>query len=271
MERPPHFPFTPAIVAALSGLAVCVLYPLALPFATPMNGILAARMVDFSNPALWAVIIGWVMSVTLHELAHGIIGYWGGDYTIRERGGLTLNPLQYVNPLNSIVLPIVFLMLGGIPLPGGATYIRHDLLRNKHWESAVSAAGPAMNLILFGLLAIPLMPSVGWINPNIDPIEWSVAQKFVAAMCFLMLLAAILNLVPVPTLDGFGIISPYLSRDLQEKLNEPQVRSWCYFGYFLLLWKVPAFMGAIIEAMLHIMGPTLFIRSYDGFRVALYG
>ena len=68
---------------------------------------------DFSEPALWAVIIGWVMSVTLHEFAHGIVGYWGGDYTVRERGGLTLNPLQYVDPVMSLLLPMVFLLIGG--------------------------------------------------------------------------------------------------------------------------------------------------------------
>jgi Zn-dependent protease len=236
-----------------------------------MTGILAASMVDFSNPAFWAVIIGWVMSVTLHEYAHGIVGYWGGDYTIREKGGLTLNPLQYVDPVMSIILPIVFLMLGGIPLPGGATYIRHDLIRNRHWDSAVSAAGPAMNLILFGLLAIPLLPSVGWINTAIAPIDWTVPQKFVCAMCFLMLLSAILNLVPVPTLDGFGIISPYLSHDLQDRLNAPQVRSMCLFGYFLLLWKAPGFMEAIWHVMESIMGPTLYPRAMAGFYYSLYG
>lgn len=237
-----------------------------------MNGILSSiNSIDFSSPAFWAVIIGWVMSVTLHEYAHGIVGYWGGDYTIRERGGLTLNPLQYVDPFMSLILPVVFLMLGGIPLPGGATYIRHDLMRNRHWDSAVSAAGPAMNLILFGLLAIPLLPSAGWINPTVAPIDWTVAQKFVSAMCFLMLLAAILNLIPVPTLDGFGIISPYLSHELQDKLNQPQVRSICMFGYFLLLWQAPGFIGAILNGMQHIMGRDLFVTTYLGFRVALYG
>src|SRR3954451_7457903 len=91
--------------------------------------------VDFATPLLCAVFIGWVMSVTLHEFAHGVVAYWGGDYTIRERGGLTLNPIQYVDPLMSIVLPVVFLLMGGIPLPGGATYVRRDLLRSRGWDA----------------------------------------------------------------------------------------------------------------------------------------
>src|SRR4051812_36049716 len=157
---------------------------------------LPLAVTDFNEPALWAVLIGWIMSVTLHEFAHGLVGYWGGDYTIRERGGLTLNPLQYVDPLMSIILPTIFLLMGGIPLPGGATFVRRDLLRSRFWDSAVSAAGPLMNLILFGLLTIPLLPSVGWIDPNIDPSQWTTAQKFVAATCFLQLLTVFLNLIP---------------------------------------------------------------------------
>src|SRR5205085_3426394 len=181
-----------------------------------MSGLLAMR--DLGEPALWAVVIGWVMSVTLHEFAHGVVAYWGGDYTIRERGGLTLNPLQYVDPLMSIVLPVVFLLMGGIPLPGGATYVRRDLLRSRGWDAAVSAAGPAMNLILFGLLAIPLLPSVGWIDMAK---EWTPTQKFVGAMCFLQLLTVFLNLIPVPPLDGFGIIAPYLKDETRIKLTTP--------------------------------------------------
>src|SRR5919112_1201427 len=93
------------------------------------GGMLAA--VDYESPLFWAVFLAWILSVVLHEFAHGVVAYWGGDYTIRERGGLTLNPLQYVEPVMSIILPIIFLFMGGVPLPGGVTYIRMDLLRSK--------------------------------------------------------------------------------------------------------------------------------------------
>src|SRR5438874_11588541 len=85
---------------------------------------------DYSNPLFWAVFIGWIMSVVLHEFAHGLVASWGGDYTIRERGGLTLNPFQYIDPVMSLLLPAVILLIGGIPLPGGVTYVRRDLLRS---------------------------------------------------------------------------------------------------------------------------------------------
>ena len=65
--------------------------------------------VDFQSPLTWAILIGWIMSVVLHEFAHGLVAYLGGDYTIKERGGLTLNPIQYIDPVISL------LAAGGLP------------------------------------------------------------------------------------------------------------------------------------------------------------
>jgi Zn-dependent protease len=220
--------------------------------------------IDFNDPTIWAILIGWVMSVTLHEFAHGVVAYWGGDYTIRERGGLGLNPLQYVDPLMSIILPIVFLLMGGIPLPGGATYVRRDLLKSRGWDAAVSAAGPLMNLILFGLLAIPLMPHFGWIDTGALPTQWETPQRFVAAMCYLQLLAVILNLVPIPPLDGFGIIGPFINQETRLRLMTPPTSTILFFGYFLVL-QTPGF-GRITHAIMDsVMGEQLAARAYAGF------
>src|SRR5688500_3261665 len=162
-------------------------------------------LVDVNDPLLWAIFIGWILSVVLHEFAHGVVAYWGGDYTIRERGGLSLNPLQYVDPLFSIAIPVIILALGGIPLPGGVTYVRRDLLRSRAWDTAVSLAGPAMNLLLFFACLIALHPSVGWVDTR-DPESWTNGQKFVAINLLLQLGVVMLNLVPVPPLDGFQAI-----------------------------------------------------------------
>ncbi|HYE21474.1 MAG TPA: site-2 protease family protein [Tepidisphaeraceae bacterium] len=225
--------------------------------------------IDFNDPAFWAVLIGWVMAVTLHELAHGVVAFWGGDYTIRERGGLTLNPLQYVDPFNSILIPVIFLAIGGIALPGGATFVRRDLLRSRGWDTAVSAAGPAMNLILFGLLAIPLLPAAGWIDIN-DPLNWTTAQRFVAASCFLQLFSVILNLIPIPPLDGFGMIAPYLQPELRDKLSTPPVSTALFFGYFMLILLTP-FIYVVFAIMHAIMGERLFDISSYGWRSVLRG
>jgi Zn-dependent protease len=209
--------------------------------------------VDFQNPLLWAILIGWILSVVLHEFAHGLVAFWGGDYTIRERGGLTLNPLQYIDPLMSIVLPVVFLLMGGVPLPGGATYIRRDLLRSKAWETAVSLAGPAMNLLLFLILCAFIHPRSGWVDYTLPVEQWTLAQKFVSAMAFLQLFAVLLNLVPVPPLDGFQAIAPYLPLDLRLKLSTPPWNTMLFYAYFLALWRYEPLSAALHRSMAQLM------------------
>ena len=65
----------------------------------------------------------WVFSVCIHEWGHAFVAYHGGDYTVKDKGYLTLNPIHYTHPVTSILLPALFMMMGGIGLPGGAVYI----------------------------------------------------------------------------------------------------------------------------------------------------
>ena len=177
------------------------------------------------------------MTVVLHEFAHGIVGYWGGDYTVKERGGLSLNPLQYVDPVMSIVLPAVFLALGGTPLPGGVTYIDRSLLRSRWWESAMSLAGPAMNFILFLLLALPMHPALGWVRPAPGELPTNF-QHFLGAMVFLQFFSALFNLIPVPPLDGFQMVAAHMGERAQQ-LSAPPTGFVCLIVFFMLLRAVP--------------------------------
>jgi Zn-dependent protease len=176
-----------------------------------------------------AVIVGWIASVCLHEFGHAIVAYWGGDTTVKDKGYLTLNPLKYTDIGYSLALPVVFLILGGIALPGAAVYINHTLLRSRAWNSAVSAAGPFMTGVVAIALALPFR--LGWATD--DHWFWSalalLASYQVAALCF--------NLFPIPSFDGFGILEPWLSKPVQET-----ARRWGRYGYlalFAILWTVP--------------------------------
>src|SRR5512147_448356 len=102
------------------------------------------------------VLIGWIFSLCLHEFSHALVAYRGGDFTVREKGYLTFNPLKYTHPVYSLVLPMLFLLAGGIGLPGGAVYIERWRLRSRWWDSAVSLAGPASNAVLALILGVVL-------------------------------------------------------------------------------------------------------------------
>jgi Zn-dependent protease len=231
---------------------------MALPAAMLLPAVpaLAAGQVAFRSPLFWAVFLGWILSVVLHEFAHGIVAYWGGDYTIRERGGLTLNPLQYIHPVTSIILPMIFLLMGGVPLPGGATYIQRDLLRSRAWDAAVSAAGPAMNFLLFLALGLCLHPRVGWVDPFTPVSDWTPGQKFVAALTFLQLFSVFLNLIPFPPLDGFNIVAAYMKPEAREKLMTPPVSTGMFVMLFFLISSpgVGRFLTARMEPVIEMIG-----------------
>src|SRR4051812_14379598 len=230
--------------------------------------------IAWQSPLFWAVFIGWILSVVLHEFAHGLVASLGGDYTIRERGGLTLNPFQYVDPVGSILLPAIFLAIGGIPLPGGATYIRHDLLRSKHWEAGGALAGPAMTLLLFLGFALPLHPKFGWVNLA-APQSWTNAQIFCGTMAVLQMLAALFNLFPVPPLDGFQAIAPYMDPQQRLKLSTPPTSTMLFLGWFMVVWNYPPLMRGMIGSMDRVLDAcgfgmnALFFRT--AFNQALWG
>src|SRR6188474_3453545 len=113
------------------------------------------------------VLFGWIFSLCLHEFSHAIVAYYGGDTTVREKGYLTFNPLKYTHPIFSIVLPLIFLLLGGIGLPGGAVYIETWRIRSRKWLSLMSLAGPTANLVVAIILGIvlrlaPVSPTGIW-------------------------------------------------------------------------------------------------------------
>ena len=167
------------------------------------------------------VIAGWLVSLCLHEFGHAYTAWRFGDQDVAMRGYLTLNPLKYSSPLLSLGLPLLFIALGGIGLPGGAVYLRTEFMTPRQ-RTLVSLAGPFANLVLGVLLLVATR--LFW-DPN-HPVFWA----GVAFLGFLQLTALVLNLLPIPGLDGFGALEPHLSPATRRSL-EP-VRQ---FGFIILI------------------------------------
>ncbi|MEU4624303.1 site-2 protease family protein [Actinoplanes sp. NPDC023801] len=187
------------------------------------------------------IISGWLISLCLHEYAHAVLGYFSGDVTVADRGYLRLNPLKYTHPLLSIVLPVIVVILGGIGLPGGAVWVDHRYIRSKVRDSLISAAGPLTNVVLAIVVAFPfftgLAPDVvrtlGRVTLTDDTHGsfWAA----LAALAFLQVTASVLNFLPIPGLDGGGIIQPWLSPAYQRAWN--LIAPWGFLVLFLLLWQ----------------------------------
>jgi Zn-dependent protease len=150
------------------------------------------------------VLIGFLISVCLHEFGHAIIAYHCGDTTVREKGYLTLDPLRYTDLQYSILFPILIMAIGGIGLPGAAVYINTQLLRRRVYGALVSAGGPLATAAVLAVLMVVL-------NVASEPLaKVPVLQAALAFLALLELTMLLFNLLPCPGLDGWGIVEPFL-------------------------------------------------------------
>lgn len=240
---------------------------LALLAATAAAGAVAWKA-EFSNAGTRVfafVLLGWVVSLCLHEFAHAVTAFRFGDVTVAEKGYLSLDPRKYLHPVLSILMPIAFLVMGGIGLPGGAVWIQMGLIRDRAHRSLVSAAGPLTNLAIGVALSLPfrLFPSIP-----------SRAPAFAGALAFLALLqfiAAILNALPLPGLDGFGVLEPYLPRSFLEALAP--YRQYSIVLLFILAWQAPWFGHLVFgnaRTLLEFVGNDAALSSISRFGAELF-
>lgn len=169
------------------------------------------------------VLGGWTVSLCLHEFGHAFVAYRAGDVTVRDKGYLTLDIRRYTDVGLSFVLPILFLLIGGIPLPGGAVWINHGLVRSRAARSLISLAGPAMNLVLGAVLTL----AVSTISMPYGLVIG------LSALALIQVLAFVLNILPIPGLDGFGVIEPYLPPGARQVAAK--VRPWAPLVLFVVL------------------------------------
>jgi Zn-dependent protease len=211
--------------------------------ATTVGAVLAAVG---AGPVLVAGIVlvvlgGWAVSLCLHEFAHALVAHRSGDLSVRARGYLTLDIRRYTNVALTLVLPVLFLLLGGIPLPGGAVLIDHGSIRSRTARSLVSFAGPAVNLVL-GLVLVLVVAGV--------PMAIGLAAAL-SCLALIQVLAFVLNILPVPGLDGFGVLEPFLSPGA--RLLAAKVAPWAPLVLLVVLLGLP---GA--SAVLFGIGDVLF-------------
>jgi Zn-dependent protease len=201
-------PRTPLSPNALILIAACVGLGWAVAAELPPAGPLTFAF----------VAAAWILSVGIHE-----------------KGYLTLDPLKYTDLVTTILFPLLALALGGIGFPGGAVYLREDLMRSKGWRSLASLAGPLGTLAVLIVLAVAL--------------PFVVSDALRDALSLLTLLQAsalVLNLLPIPGLDGYGVIRPFLPDGVRARMVK--IEKIGFLILFALIFWVPGVSKFIFGA-----------------------
>jgi Zn-dependent protease len=187
--------------------------------------------------ATWLVPL--VIAIVFHEVAHGLVARRLGDPTAERMGRLTLNPIKHVDPVGTVVLPMI-LAIAQAPIFGWAkpVPVRADRLRSPRRDMIIVAfAGPGMNFLL-AILATAIL-AAGLALGGGDRLT---PGGFIAsnALNFLLIniFLAVFNLIPLPPFDGGHVVENLLPRPLARRFH--QLGRYSLIVLFALLLIVPA-------------------------------
>lgn len=186
-----------------------------------------------------------ILSIVIHEVSHGYMANFLGDPTARLAGRLTLNPIPHIDALGSVIIPGLLLFSGSPFLFGWAKPVPYNPynLSNQRWgEGLVAAAGPGINIIIaiiFGLL-IRFREVLGF-----SPELVSVAVIVV----LINVVLAIVNLIPIPPIDGSKILRSLLPFHLGESIFQPLEALTYRLGPFALV--------GVLLLIIFVLGPFI--------------
>ena len=179
------------------------------------------------------LIIILIFSVVIHEVSHGAMANYLGDPTAKYAGRLTLNPLKHLDPLGSVILPIFLILMakltGGGIIFGWAKPVPinpYNFQDKKYGEAKVALSGPGSNLavaLVFGL-TLRFIPALS-VLPGL--------YLIFSYIVYINILLAVVNLLPIPPLDGSHIFFTFIPSSMQNiKIFLSQ------FGFFILLFII---------------------------------
>ena len=208
-----------------------------------------------------------LLSIVAHEYAHGEAAYRQGDQTAYMLGRLTLNPLKHIDPVLTIILPIVLISMGGPPF-GGAKPVPVNPRNYRHYRTGdiiVSLAGIATNLALFVVCMIAFA-LVGLVAQGLGALTTSLAifQRMLYFGMWVNTGLAFFNLIPIPPLDGSHVLKQMLPPAAGMRFR--QLYMLGIIPIVIVVWLLPGVVSAFMWPARALMNVAL--GAVGGFAIS---
>lgn len=201
------------------------------------------------NIAIYALPV--IFAITLHEAAHGYVAKHFGDLTAYTQGRVSLNPIRHIDPLGTIVLPIVTMLLGGIlfgwakPVP-----VNFSALRNPKQDMMwVALAGPGANLFMAVLWGFVIKFALGLPQDGLAEPLILMGEAGIKINVVLM----VLNLLPLPPLDGGRVAVSLLPPRLAYNFSKIEPYGFMILLFLLATGVLGTVIGPLIGITIHLM------------------
>lgn len=214
-----------------------------------------------SIPSIIISLFVLLFAITVHEASHGWMAFQRGDPTASSLGRVTLNPLAHIDPIGTIILPLI-LVLTGVPPFGWAKPVPvnpYNFRNPRRDNLLVSAAGPFSNLTV-AFVAFVGIQILKMINPNLLAGRggfFNLGTGLFLILYYAVLINVILaffNLIPIPPLDGSGVLTGLLSEEAAQKYE--QIRPYGFFILIILIFT--GIIGRILGLIVSIVDIFIF-------------
>ncbi len=205
--------------------------------------------------AVWALPV--LFAITVHEVAHGWVAQRLGDPTAMMLGRLTLNPIKHIDPVGTVIVPLLLKLTGGFifgwakPVPITWENLKHP----KRDMVLVAAAGPVANFIMACIWA--LVMKLAQLLPEIASSTQSIAIGLIymsAAGIQINILLMVLNLLPIPPLDGGRVLAGFLPGPIAWKFSRIEP-----YGFIIqLILLMTDILPKILTPPIHILNTIIF-------------
>jgi len=200
-----------------------------------------------------------VLAISLHEMMHALVGYWLGDDTAKVHGRISFNPLHHIDPITTIGLPLLLVMLG-LPPFAAAKPVPINTYRLKYEEfgmALVGLAGPLTNLLLaivFILIFKAVAPGGGELlrSGQLNTAS-SYLVGFLSYSIVLNVGLFVFNMIPFPPLDGSRVLYAFAPEPLQKFMNQIERMGFVAILLFMFV-GFPFIAPAILNAQRVIIG-----------------